>query len=114
MRKYPGSFADRRAFEKFKFYKHMRIYLIFNLIFFFFSARNGRGMTSLSIAFFWGIGLAMHYLTVFHPWGSRTLSREWERRRMLEEGHDSPDDEYLELKQLKPTKKKRWDERDLV
>lgn len=69
------------------------------------------------LIFFWGIGLAFHYLKVFGIPGSGILSRDWEDREIRKEidkmtgkPQQKEDIEELELKEMR----KNYDEADLV
>ena len=57
--------AKKRVKKKKGFYAHLASYLIINGIFFFIVFLNGGGFAWLYPASFWGIGLAMHYLSIF-------------------------------------------------
>lgn len=109
--------ARRRVKEKAKFYKHLYFFLIFNGIFFLMALFRGRPFMPLTVALFWGIGLAFHYLKVFGIPGSGVLSQDWEDRelqkeikRMKGEKPEPKTEEPLELKELR----KNYDDSDLV
>jgi hypothetical protein len=113
---------QKRAGEKIGFYRHLRSYLVVNVIMFFVVLFNNGDLGWLSVAMLWGIGLAIHYLKVFGlPGAGGALSREWERKLLEKEGAlpGAPRDEeerldLPELDTLKKRNEKSWDERDLV
>ena len=103
---YNKKYHSCRGGKKWKFYKHLRVYLLVNLIMGVLAFReSGEPLEWLPVAFFWGIGLLFHYLRV-----SRPRSREWEGRLLTGERHTQ---EELELGRMRP-RRKAWDERDLV
>jgi hypothetical protein len=55
----------RHDHEKEKFYKHLTWYIAVNAFFMFQNIRHGNPFGSMSVAFFWGIGLFFHYVKVF-------------------------------------------------
>jgi hypothetical protein len=68
------------------FYKHLIVYVVINTIIIFSKieyASTGKWYLehdSFSIAFFWGIGLVAHGLTVFMP--SLLLGKNWEEKKI--------------------------------
>ncbi len=60
----------RRQFKKRQgFFRHLRFYVIFNGINILVKVSDGDFFGWWPLAFFWGIGLAVHYLSVFGPPG---------------------------------------------
>lgn len=57
--------AHKRAGAKFGWYLHAVIYLAFNLLLFFIFASAGRGRSIFLPALCWGLGLALHWASVF-------------------------------------------------
>jgi len=96
--------------KKWKFYKHLRAYLIVNGIFFFIFLADGEAHEWWQVAYYWGIGLLIHYLLVFRPWATPGLSREWERQNQRE----LPPLRAEQRERSARRKRKKWDERDLV
>lgn len=82
--------AYRRAKEKVRqikgFYWHLAIYLIVNAALIILITGPGRqgfwSFGTFSTAFFWGIGLAFHYMRVFAMDG--IFGKEWEKRKIQE------------------------------
>lgn len=97
--------AQRRVRKKAKFYKHLFFYLAFNGFFFTTGLLQGHPMEPLTIAFFWGIGLVIHYLKVFGLPGSGVLSNEWEEREYRRE--------LERLEKRKPQARQMEDQLDL-
>ena len=76
----------------------------------------------------WGVGLAIHYFTVFgffglgtEDWEEREFEREMWKIKSKELPEDQDDDyleldsnDSLELKQQERMYRKKWDDRDLV
>lgn len=77
--------AQRRVRKKAKFYKHLFIFVVFNVFFFSTSLFHGHPFKPLGVTFFWGIGLLFHYLKVFGLPGSGVLSNAWEEREYKKE-----------------------------
>lgn len=118
--------ARKRVKAKKGFYSHLSTYVVVGIFFF--------GMNMLTDPFdiwwpfpmlSWGIGLAIHYLTVFGFPGSGVMSKEWEDREMEKElrrvGYDAeeelmyeeekedhlePDDE-LDLREIRRERQER-------
>ncbi|MCB0580226.1 MAG: 2TM domain-containing protein [Phaeodactylibacter sp.] len=129
--------AKERVEKKKGFYKHLSGYVAVS---FFFLAMNlatsfGEGGDG-SLWFFypmmpWGIGLLIHYFTVFGLPGSKALSEKWEEEEMAKEmarlrrmrqgrleGPAAEPEEGLDLKELEKEKEKEyrpnWEDEDLV
>lgn len=70
------------------FYKHLSVYLLVNTFLIaikYFKLEEGETFlefSTFSTAFFWGIGLAFHALSVFGP--SAFLGSDWEERKIRE------------------------------
>jgi 2TM domain len=70
------------------FYTHALIYLVINVMLFIVNAQNsphGEGILhwkNFVTAFFWGIGLLAHTMSVFMP--SIILGKNWEERKINE------------------------------
>ena len=126
--------AKRRVAKKKGFYKHLGIYIIVGL---FFYAMNMVTDPNDLWFFFpllpWGVGLGIHYLSVFGLPGTDILSKEWEEKQMEEElsrlkyqdlegpppalqAPEEGEEEQLDLKELEKRKEKKgdWDEDDIV
>lgn len=79
------------AFKKMKrikgFYVHLLVYAIFNTIIIFTNNQNATAAefwrwNTFSLAFFWGIGLAAHAMSVFGR--DLLFSKAWEERKIRE------------------------------
>ncbi|TAL65997.1 MAG: hypothetical protein EPN79_10270 [Burkholderiaceae bacterium] len=57
--------ARKRAGAKFGWYLHAVIFLAFNLLLFFIFTSAGRGRSIFLPALCWGLGLALHWASVF-------------------------------------------------
>lgn len=70
------------------FYKHLIVYLAVNIMIVFLNIRNLKDGESyfqwhnFTTAFFWGIGLLAHGLSVFLP--NYLLGKDWEERKIRE------------------------------
>ena len=123
--------AQKRVNKKKGFYIHFGVYAACALFFFLLNFLTG-GANRGNWWFFypvlgWGLGVAIHYLTVFGIPGTDILSKRWEEREIEEEmirlgrhryqeRNELPDDvemEKLELKE-KELLRKEWDEDELV
>ncbi len=109
--------AKRRVRAKAKFFKHLYIFAIVNIIWAFFSLFRGRPFMPFPAIILWGIGLAIHYLKVFGLPGSGVLSREWEDREIKKEmdklTRQPQEDENTEEMKLKELHK-NYKDSDLV
>ncbi len=103
------------ALEKVKFYRHLTSYIIVNIAMLGINALNGTYRNWLPVIFFWGIGLAFHYVKAFGI-GSKGLgSKEWERKMLNKDNRaNQEEDEYLDLKEMEKEPDKNWREEDLV
>ncbi len=121
----------KKIVEKKKgFYKHLSAYIA---VTFFFIAMNLLTFGEEPQLWFfypvlpWGIGLIIHYLSVFGFPGSKALSPEWEEEQVAREilrlrqkqGYyaekgDAEQEDSLELKELRREKQGKWEDEDLV
>lgn len=107
---------DRRspAYQQVKFYRHLRSYISVNALMLALTLFNGDGLFWLNVMFFWGIGLAAHYLSVFGLPGTQgMLSKDWEARMLGEGKRGTEEEPYFDLEKSKP-RQKAWNDRDLV
>jgi hypothetical protein len=132
--------ARKRVKAKKGFYAHLASYLAVGAFFLAMNLITLGG--SREIWFFypllpWGVGLLIHYFTIFGlPGRERAMSESWEEAQMnkelerLRRQHGlelpppagkaavEPEEEHLPLDELEPTlqkeKRPNWDERDLV
>jgi len=80
--------AQKRVRQISGFYKHLIIYIIINsvnLIIQGINLEKGEQFLSFgmfSMAFFWGVGLAIHALSTFGP--GLVLGNDWEERKIKE------------------------------
>ena len=98
----------RRRNSKFKFYKHLQFFLMFNGGLLFFSLLSGNPIGILPI-WLWGMGLSLHYLSVFRPWEPRQRNAGLLRQ----ESSLDESEEEMELVELKK-RVRTWEENDLV
>ena len=126
--------AKDRVEQKKGFYKHLSAFIAVG---FFFLTMNlitfVNGEADAGLWFFypmlpWGIGLLIHYFTIFGLPGSKALSEAWEEEELAKEmarlrrmrgGRLEPpaeEDEELNLKELEREKQLRtnWKDEDLV
>ncbi len=73
--------AQRRLRAEKGFYIHLTVYAVVNAFLFFINSRTGSPWWFIWPAFGWGIGLAVHGVSVF---GMRGAGRDWEERRLRE------------------------------
>lgn len=114
--------ARKRVKKKKGFYTHLAIYVIVNAFILIMNFLEHPFRLELGPLIPWGVGLAIHYLSVFGFPGSGILSKEWEEREIQREldrmGSDQPSlksgeepsREKLDLRQIR----KEWNDRDLV
>lgn len=77
--------AKKRLDKIVGFYWHLAVYVIVNLVLIFligFNTDNFWSFGTFSTAFFWGIGLAFHFLGVFGP--NFLFGKNWEERKIKE------------------------------
>lgn len=103
------------ARDKVKFMKHLTSYVIVNVMMLALNFYMGTARNWLPVIFFWGIGLAFHYVKAYGFGKYGMGSKDWKRRMLNTSGEDSKEyDDYLELKELEKEKDKRWKDEDLV
>ncbi|MBP6811658.1 MAG: 2TM domain-containing protein [Saprospiraceae bacterium] len=90
-------YKRRQESPEAKFYKHLTWYIA--IMGFFLYKNHGNLFGFFPIAFFWGIGVAMHYFSVF-GWPNEQKSNQQEQEDDME---DEPDD-----------KGPNWSDKDLV
>ena len=109
--------AEKRVKEKLEFHKHLRSFIVVNLIMFVMIIFNGGSWIWMMGMFFWGMGLFSHYLKIYGLGKKGYLSQDWEEDQIKEEmrkmGMEKEEDDYLDLDRIKE-KKPLYDERDLV
>jgi len=125
----PYKIALKRVKQKKDFYQHLGVYAVLGLFFF---AINM--ITSPSEWWFvfpmlgWGVGLVIHYLTVFGVPGLYEESPEWEARAVEEEllrmkrlqnrmkQTEPAIEKELELKELQKemSERKNWEDSELI
>jgi hypothetical protein len=122
----PYTEAQKRVKKKKEFYSHLSSYVVMGIFFFVLNFLTAPGRWWFYWPMLgWGIGLAFHYIDVFGIPGVGDLSKDWEEKAIEEELQkmgvddeekylDPPAREELELKELKKTKKKNWDDDELV
>jgi len=125
--------ARQKVEEKKKFHNHLRAYIITNLIMLFTGAFFRGWITA---AFFWGIGLIFHFIKAYgffgfgndEDWEEREIEKEVKRMRAREKYRDDRNpphekdieadeldmDDYLDLEELPPISRKKYDDNDLV
>lgn len=102
------------AEEKVKFYKHLSAYVIVNVMMMAVNALSGTYRNWLPVIFFWGIGLAFHYIKAFGFGPQGVGSKEWENKMLNKGGKTTEEEESLDLKELEKDPEKNWSEEDLV
>ncbi len=117
--------AKKIVRKKKRFYRHLGSYLAVNTVMFLVVLFQEGSLNWLVPASFWGIGLFIHYTSVFGFPGRKGLGgTEWEQREIVKEMHKMApdidfelpklkDDEELELKEVK-TIRNIWNDSDLV
>ncbi len=78
--------AQKRVKEKKGFYSHLSVFISVGLFFFFLNMADGFH----DVWFFfpilpWGVGLSIHYFSVFGLPGTDLLTKEWEDRELERE-----------------------------
>lgn len=115
--KYSTEYAEakKRVKKRKDFFSHLGSYVAVNL----FLAIVNDFQLIFPVIFWWGFGLASHYISVFGLPGSGAMSDDWEEREIEKEMARMSD----ENKMLPPTNReaiempemqKRWSEEDLV
>lgn len=69
--------------EKKGFYRHFTAFVLVNLFLLVSNLFSGDIFDSIQMTFFWGIGLAFHYVKVFGPVGN--FGKDWEEREIERE-----------------------------
>lgn len=111
--------AKRRVKRKKGFYRHLAVYSVINTVFFFIVFIDNNSFDWLYPMSFWGIGLAIHYLSVFGLPGSGLGGNDWEAKEIQKEmqklggNYDELPEEELDLREIEK-RKKGWDDSDLV
>ena len=121
MAKDPYKAAKKRVEEKKEFYKHLVIFAI--VMPFLFTINM---LTSPFHYWFvypllgWGLGLAIHFFTVFgfrgrfyEKWEAKEIEKELRRMNPTEDDFDPEPEEELELKEFKKLRKD-WEDSDFV
>ena len=118
--------AQKIVRKKKRFYRHLGAYIAINSVFFFIVFFENHTFEWLFPASFWGIGLFIHYTSIFGFPGREGLGgKDWEQREIEKEmqklGADEDfvlpeleNEEGLELKEMKPVPQKKWNDSDLV
>ncbi len=106
-------YSKHKDFEekRFKFYKHLKVYLIFVGFMLFISVFMDSDVNFYPVAFWWGLGVVFHYLKTY-GWQHLTMdaTRFETGSEQQEELHLEKEEEVVELK--KP--QRAWRDRDLV
>lgn len=123
--------ARARVKKKKGFYTHFAVFLSVG-VFFFLMNMLTMGHNEELWFFFpmlpWGIGLAIHYFSVFGLPGTNILTEDWEAVelqkeiiRLKQEGYGDVTAEEKEepeakltLKEMEKIKEKKWDDHDIV
>jgi len=113
--------AKKRVNRKKGFYRHLAVYLVVNTVMFFTVFSNEGTFNWLYPAAFWGIGLAIHYFSVFGlPGSNRVGGTDWEAKEIRKEiekmggrAENILPREELELREIR-RQKNGWDDSDLV
>lgn len=109
MNKYAHHQQDTEE-KKFKFYKHLKMYLCFVGFMLFMKLFWGSDANFYPVAFWWGFGVVVHYLRTF-GWAGLYEQPAQQQQEQRYESHTEPDiEEFVELKQPQ----KAWRDRDLV
>ena len=104
---------SRSAYQKIKFFRHLRAYIAVNSMMFMLVLFTGGGFGWMPIILLWGIGIVFHYLRAFGWPGTGMFSEEWERK--LIEKEDGPFEKLEDFgKSPQKVNEKRWDEEDIV
>ncbi len=97
--------------KKMRFYKHLKSYLIVNMIMFFLMA-IGRAHNWWNASMMWGIFVAVHYVRVFgFPGTNGWLGEDWKawmEERERRQTEETPEPLYYEGSDRK------WRDRDMV
>jgi len=97
-------------YKKHKFYKHLKVYLIFIGMMLFITLFTDGDPNFYPFAFWWGLGVVVHYLKTF-GWSNLTqTTRQEPQEREYELPSEPEEEEFVELRQPQ----KAWRDRDLV
>ena len=111
--------AKKKVKAKKGFYGHLSSYLAVNTMMFIVVYSNGEGMDWAIPAFMWGMGLVIHYFSVFGLPGIGDFNgKEWEQKEISKElrkqGYDINEydiiDESLELPEMRRVPREVSDE----
>jgi 2TM domain-containing protein len=111
--------AKRRVKRKKAFYRHLAVYSVINTVMFFIVLLNEHTFDWLVPMSFWGIGLAIHYFSVFGLPGTGLGGSDWEAKEINKEmsklsgSYEDLPKEELELREIEK-EKRGWDDSDLV
>lgn len=99
------------AQKRYEFYKHLKTYLTISGIFTLLHVFKGGGLHVPDFVFWWGIGVAIHYLSVF-GWNSLFHQESQDERVYLDDEVEEEPEPLVEMKDkaTRPT----WRDRDLV
>ena len=118
--------AKKIVRKKKRFYRHLGSYLAVNIVMFCVVLFQEHSLEWLVPASFWGIGLFIHYTSVFGFPGRQGLGgSEWEQREIAKEmqklapemDFELPklkEDDDLELKEIQTIRRNKWNDSDLV
>ena len=121
--------AKKQVKKKKGFYVHFGVYLSVGLFFLLMNLATSPGDWWFFFPMLpWGIGLAIHYLTVFGFPGTGILSEEWEKHELEQELNKrgyyrrqrslppaaEPGEDDLDLEQPQKIREKRQDEDEFV
>ena len=117
--------AQKRVEEKKGFFGHLGVYLAMSVFFLVMNILTWDGEFWFFFPLLpWGVGLLIHYFSVFGlPFG-RVLSADWEDRELAKEvkklqqrsnsQSPAPGEDFLDLKELERRKAQDWQDEDLV
>lgn len=94
-----------------KFYGHLKAYLIFTGFMFFIKFFMHAHVDFYPVVFWWGFGVAIHYLRTF-GWEHLQNPTTQEQQQRYEREEELEEDIFVELKPKQ--KVKSWREQDLV
>jgi hypothetical protein len=122
--------ARKQVKKKKGVYIHLAVYLSVGLFFLLLNLATFEGEWWFFFPLLpWGVGLSIHYLSVFGIPGTDILTKEWEKREMEQElrkrGYSQSDrpalppesqagEKDLDLNAPEKMKEKRWEEDDIV
>lgn len=109
--------AKKKVAKKKGFYKHLQAYVVVNVFILFMNGLYGNLWDAAGLPLAWGMGLAMHYFSVFGMPGGK-MTDEWEDREIEKEmskmrgkkPRRSDIDERLDLRELD----QRYEDKDFV